>query len=190
MFRNFIIILFCFFILTLSFSTLHAEQNKKATFVDTILTTSEDDLLFFAMLKNSFSEQMVQGVKSGIPFQFSFFVTLEGVKENWPDQELMTMEFKHTLTYDTLKESYNVELEEKGHRVITSQYLSETQKIMGEINGLEIIALKDLQVDTTYKLKFRAVLNKKTLPMGLHKVTPFISWWDIETDWQEIEFTY
>lgn len=167
--------------------------EKKGTgvsFTDSILTTSDTHLLFFTSLQNSFTDEMIQGVKSGIPIQFSFFVTLEGFKDDGPDQELLSIEFKHTLTYDTLKELYNVELEEKNHRILSSEYLSETRKIMGEINGLELTELKNLSADTTYRLRFRAVLYKKTLPMGLHKVTPFISWWDVETDWQEITFTY
>lgn len=192
MFRKtlFIYILLILFIFITG--SLQAEETKniEPRFTDSILTTSDSHLLFFTTLQNSFTEEMILGVKSGIPIQFSFFITLEGVKENWPDQELLSIEFKHTLTYDTLKEIYNVELEEKNHQIISSEYLSETQKIMGELNGIELTGLNNLDADTTYKLRFRAVLYKKTLPMGLHKVTPFISWWDVETQWQELTFTY
>lgn len=178
-------------LLLLGFPTFSsANEQRKALFTESFVTTSDSHLIYFGSLVNSFNEEMVEGVKSGIPIEFSFYVLLQKVQPNWPDKDMVKLEFKHTLTYDTLKESFNIELEEKRHRVITSELLSETQKIMSEINGLEIAPLKDLTVDGTYKLKVRAVLNKKTLPMGLHKVTPFISWWDQETDWHEITFTY
>lgn len=163
---------------------------KKAEFTDTILTTSESHLIFFSMLENSFTDEMIQGVKSGIPIQFSFFIILDSVANNWPDKEIVSMQFQHILTYDTLKETYIVELEESGHKISRSKFLTETQKTMGEINGLEIFPLNGLKVNGTYRLKIRAELYKKTLPMGLHKVTPFISWWDVETDWHEVEFKY
>lgn len=166
------------------------KTTKNATFTDTILTTSESHLILFSMLENSFTDEMIQGVKSGIPIQFSFFIVLESVANNWPDKKIVSMQFQHTLTYDTLKETYIVELEESAHKLSRSKFLAETQNTMGEINGLEISPLKDLMVDGTYRLKIRAELYKKTLPMGLHKVTPFISWWDVETDWHEIEFKY
>lgn len=176
------------FFITEGFAT--KKTIKKAKFTDTILTTSESHLILFSMLENSFTDEMIQGVKSGIPIQFSFFIVLDSVANNWPDKEVISMQFHHTLTYDTLKETYIVELEESGHKLSRSKFLAETQKIMGEINGLEISPLKDLIVDGTYRLKIRAELYKKTLPMGLHKVTPFISWWDVETDWHEVEFKY
>lgn len=188
---------FTFFIfLLLSFVFLISEgfatkkTTKKAKFTETILTTSESHLLLFSMLENSFTDEMIQGVKSGIPIQFSFFIVLDSVTKNWPDKEIVSMQFQHTLTYDTLKETYIVELEESGHKLSRSKFLAETQKTIGEINGLEIFPLKDLIVNGTYRLKIRAELYKKTLPMGLHKVTPFISWWDVETDWHEVEFKY
>ncbi len=184
------ILLFLFFFITGNCLQAEEKKDSEAQFTDSILATADGRLLFFTTLQNSFTDEMIQGVKSGIPIQFSFFIILEGVKENWPDQELVSIEFKHTLTYDTLKEIYNVELEEKNHRIISSEYLSETQKIMGEINGIELTELKNLAPDTTYRLRYRAVLYKKTLPMGLHKVTPFISWWDVETNWQELTFKY
>ena len=183
-------------LLLLSFTFLFTEgfaakkTAKKAEFTDTILTTSESHLILFSILENSFTDEMIQGVKSGIPIQFSFFIVLDSVANNWPDKEIVSMQFQHTLTYDTLKENYIVELEESGHRLSQSKFLAETQKNMGEINGLEIIPLKDLIANGTYRLKIRAELYKKTLPMGLHKVTPFISWWDVETDWHEVEFKY
>lgn len=183
--------------LFLLFSTVFLSEGfaskktaKKAEFTDTILTTSESHLILFSTLENSFTDEMIQGVKSGIPIQFSFFIVLDSVANNWPDKEIISIQFQHTLTYDTLKETYIVEREESGHKLSQSKFLAETQKTIGEINGLEIFPLQDLIVNGTYRLKIRAELYKKTLPMGLHKVTPFISWWDVETDWHEVEFKY
>ncbi len=184
------LLLVCLATLFLCSTLLAQTQDKPPEFADTILTTSDDHLIFFTSLKNSLSDEMIQGLKSGIPLEFTFFVVLEKVKSNWPDTTLVEIEFKHTLTYDTLKETYTIELGEKGHKTVNTKYLSEAQNLIGSINGLELFPLDKLQLNTVYSLKFRTVLYKKTLPLGLHRVTPFISWWDVETEWQKIEFTY
>jgi hypothetical protein len=61
---------------------------------------------------------------------------------------------------------------------------------MNEINGLKVIKLSSLVPNDSYTLRVRAEPYKKTLPMGLHHVIPFISWWDIETDWYSVDFNY
>ena len=71
-----------------------------------------------------------------------------------------------------------------------SRLLPQAQKAMNEINGLKVIKLSDLIPNDSYTLRVRAELYKKTLPMGLHHVIPFISWWDIETDWYSVDFNY
>ena len=62
--------------------------------------------------------------------------------------------------------------------------------MMNDINGLKVIQLTDLTPDSSYELRIKAELFKKTLPMNLHTVIPFISMWNLETDWFTIEFTY
>ena len=62
--------------------------------------------------------------------------------------------------------------------------------VMNDINGLKVIELAKLLPDNSYELRMKAELLKKTLPMNLHYIVPFISMWNIETDWVTIEFTY
>jgi len=39
-------------------------------------------------------------------------------------------------------------------------------------------------------LTIRAELYEKTLPMNLHSILPFLSWWDVKTDTYSLEFKY
>lgn len=178
----------------LFFGTLslgNSENSKDDTsLTDIIVTTSEKELIIFAVLNNSFNDEMIQGLHSGIPVHFSFFVELIQEEKNWPDKELVSMEFKHILEYDTLKEMYRVELTEMHKKDSTFKSLIKAKKALNEINNLGVIKLDHLQPDESYKLRIKAVLYKKTLPMKLHYIVPFISWWDIETDWHTIDFKY
>ena len=133
---------------------------------------------------------MIEGLHSGIPVQFSFFVELKKVEDNWLDDQLASIEFSHSLSYDTLKQLYTVRTEEISKQVHTVKTLEEATTLLNEVNGLKIIKLEELEPDQTYRLRVKADLYKKTLPLSLHSVIPFVSWWDLKTDWHTIEFIY
>lgn len=167
-----------------------AGARQEVQFTDITITTSTSHLLLFGVLKYNKLNDLEQALHSGIPMQFKFFIELHRIKNNWPDEELTTMEFTHTLKYDTLKENYQLERTEQKNRKFTFKTIEEAMKMMNDINGLKVIELNRLQPDASYELRMKAELYKKTLPMNLHYLIPFISIWDLETDWFTIEFTY
>lgn len=164
--------------------------SDKPYLTDIIVTTSDTHLLFFGELRNSLTNEMIDGLHSGIPIHFSFFVELEKIKSSWLDEELTSIEFSHTLRYDTLKQNYAIETDELSKKSHTVSTLEEATTLLNEINGLKIVTLQELQPDQTYRLRVKADLYKKTLPLRLHSVIPFVSWWDLKTDWHAIEFIY
>ncbi len=185
----FLFVTVCFLFSTTSL--LSGETPDSQPYVtDIIITTSETHLLLFGELHNSFTSEMIDGLHSGIPVKFSFFITLEENVPYWPDREMTSIEFSHILRYDTLKEQYVVKTEETNKKEIIYRNLPEATKNMNEINGLKITKLSNLSPDVTYRLKVKADLYKKTLPMSLHTFIPFVSWWDLNTDWHAVEFTY
>lgn len=179
---------FAIFGVTTAFPT--PPQFSGPHFTDIIVTTSENDLLLFGELRNSLNDDMVEGLHSGIPIRFSFFVTLEAERKNWLDEEIASLVFSHTLTYDTLKDTYVVETEEHNNRRKTAPTLDEAVPLLNEVNGLKIVDLAQLVPDTKYRLRIKADLHKKTLPLSLHTIIPFIAWWDLNTDWYTVEFMY
>ena len=189
------ILLFSLLAVLLSLISVHNlfsknEQKSGPHFTDIIVTTSDTHLLLFGELRNSLTEEMIEGLHNGIPVKFSFFVKLERNEDNWPDEDLAMFEFTHSLTFDTLKSTYVVQTEETSKKKHTSQDLSEAARILNEINGLKIIELSSLRPENTYRLKVKADIYKKTLPMSLHSIIPFVSWWDLSTDWYTVEFIY
>lgn len=167
-----------------------AAESAAPSFTDIIVTTSDTHLLLFGELRNSITQDMLDGLHSGIPIKFSFFVELNKDVPNWLDEQLVSKRFTHTLTYDTLKQNYIVETGENSKKKNTTASLDEAKKLLNEINGLKIVKLSRLEPDRTYRLRIKAELNKKTLPLSLHNIIPFVSWWDLETDWYTVEFIY
>lgn len=167
-----------------------AAQMSGPHFTDIIVTTSDTHLLLFGELRNSLTNEMIDGLHSGIPVQFSFFVELEIIVKNWFDKRLNQIEFSHALRYDTLKQLYIVETGETSKKVHTTASLDQAISLLNEINGLKIIELVELEPDQTYRLRIKADLYKKTLPLSIHRIIPFVSWWDLNTDWYTVEFIY
>lgn len=186
--------IFLFFLLfTLLLCTVNstfADSGQDVLFKDITITTSNTHLLLFGVVKNEKSKELEQALHSGIPMHFTFLIELYRKRNNWPDEELAAMDFSHTLKYDTLKERYQLKIGEQNNRKTSYETLTEAMQVMNEINGLKVIELTELQPDSSYELRMKAELYEKTLPMNLHYVIPFISLWDLETDWHTIEFTY
>jgi hypothetical protein len=185
-----------FLLLTLAlvilFHTAHAKDSQKEEvhFSDIIITTSKTHLLLFGLINNGITEEMLQGLHNGIPIRFTFLVELDKTEKNWSDLQLISLKFQHILTYDTLQENYRVETSEKKQKSESFSQLSDALKTMTEINGLLVVELSQLVPDGSYQLRLKAELYKKSLPMKLDYILPFVSWWDVETDWHTIEFTY
>jgi hypothetical protein len=187
--------LFFFFIpltLFILVSIAHAQdnRNKDVHFSDLIITTSKTHLLLFGLVNNGITEEMLQELHNGIPIQFTFQVELYKKEKHWPDLQLTSFQFQHRLTYDTLQENYRLETDEKNQKSETISQLNNALKALNEINGLQVIELTKLIPDSSYQLRIKAELYKKTFPLKLHYIIPFSSWWDVETDWHTIEFTY
>lgn len=166
-----------------------ASDQGKPGFSEITVTSSNNHLLFFAQLHNAFTEEMIEGLHSGLPVEFTFFVELAPMEEGWGSAQSKVLTTNHIVQYDTLKESYTVEIEESGKRFHTFDTLEEAQDAANDINGLRIVEIDTLQSGASYSIRIRADLHRKTLPMGLHRFIPFISWWDIKTDWYSITFT-
>lgn len=171
-------------------NTVQAATDTGPQFKDITITTSKEHLLLFGTLVNGNIEELKQALHNGIPMEFSFFVELLKTRKSWPDEELENIEFRHILKYDPLKENYQLEIGEQKYKKHNFKTLDGALKTMSEINGLKVIELNRLLPDNSYELRLKAVLYKKTLPMNLHYLIPFISMWNLETDWFTIEFTY
>ena len=164
------------------------EGGNQPALTDLVLTASETHLLLFSTVKQVFTDEMIDGLRSGVPIKYSFFVELTRLRPGGKDPLLTDLQFHHTMTFDTLKELYRVELEETNHKILTFDSMEEAEQVLNDINGLKVIELAKLAPETTYHLRVRADVYQKSLPLSLNLVVPFLSLWDKETEWQSIEF--
>jgi len=172
------------------FFPLIAFTEENAAIENIKLANTRDDLLVYFDVKQAFSEKINQAVLNGVPTAFSFYVTLYKTDGSWFDKKISDIQIKSNLKYNSLKKEFSVLKPWKNEKAIVTQSFEEAKSLMTEINNLKIIPLNQLVKGDKYQLRIKAKLDKVTLPLSLHTVLFFVSFWDFETNWYLINFTY
>ncbi|RLB94007.1 MAG: DUF4390 domain-containing protein [Deltaproteobacteria bacterium] len=172
------------------FSPFIAFAEKNAAIKNIKLANTRDDLLIYFDVKQAFTEKINQAALNGVPTSFSFYITLYKTNGSWFDKEISDFQIKSTLKYNPLKKEFSVLKPWKNEKAIITQSFEEAKSLMTEIDNLKIIPLNQLVKGDKYQLKIKAKLDRVTLPLSLHTILFFVSFWDFETNWYLINFTY
>ncbi|MBI4775312.1 MAG: DUF4390 domain-containing protein [Deltaproteobacteria bacterium] len=167
----------------------HAEN---ATIDDVLITPAGEHLLLYCRARNCFTEEMNRAILSGIQTTFTFRVQFYKETRLWFDEELADLHIDHTIKYNSLKRQFVVTIGDgrSGNENITLREFYKAKALLTELNGIQLAPLTGLDPEATYRLRVKAELNKVRLPFYLHYVLFFVSLWDFETEWHEIELTY
>ncbi|WP_028584918.1 DUF4390 domain-containing protein [Desulfogranum mediterraneum] len=184
------LLLILFALLLLAPGSNGAVKERSPELKDIIVTTSNSELLLFATVANCFTPEMITGVQNGIPISFVFQVELSRERSSWFDATLVETVITHTMTYDSLKQQYQIQHSNRAGKLRTTRSLEEAKQLMAELNGIHVVPLTELEPESPYSLRLKATLEKNTLPLGIHYILPFTSLWDFETDWRTVEFRY
>lgn len=180
----------CGFLLLIQPCAPFAANAAAPEIKDIIVTTSDVDLLLFATVNNGFTQEMLDGVKTGVPVVFTYQLELVKTGGNWLDTSLIESAVTHTLTFDPNQQEYRIAFSDQDNKVITTKDVEQAKQLMAELNGVRVIPLAQLIPDAPYAIHFKVTLKKGALPLGMHRILPFSSLWDFETDWRTIEFRY
>jgi hypothetical protein len=173
-----------FFVVT-SLGLVRNSYGQEPTITDFTVTNSENSLLLYLTVKDWMTEDMVKAVHNGIPITFAFYIELFADRDNWLDKKVKEYEFNHVMEYDSLKKEYVVHRNENEDSRVTDS-LEKAIKTMSEINGFKVLPLNELAPQTSYTLRAKAKMARKTMPAYFHYLMPFSSPWDFETDWYKL----
>ena len=179
-----IVIMLCFLL------PATALAENQAVIENIKLANTRDDLLTYFDIKKAFTPKINQAVLNGIPTTFSFYVTLYKTQGSWFDKKISDIQIKSTLKYNALKKNFSVLRSWKEKDAVIVQTFKEAKSLMTEIDNLKILPLDQLTKGDKYQLRIKAKLDRVTLPLSLHYVLFFVSFWDFETNWYLINFIY
>ncbi|MCK4837937.1 MAG: DUF4390 domain-containing protein [Desulfobulbaceae bacterium] len=185
---------FCWrlFLVMALFSAFFGQEVRaaaKAEIRDIVVNNSSEDLLLYMVVDKAFRQEMEEGIYNGIPASFTFFVSLREVADGRPGKQLTSLEFDRVLSYDSLKEVFNLHFSEN-NTALTVTSLAEAEALMTEVNGVKITGLAQIKPGSKYFLSVKVRLERKTLPLFFHYLIPFWQLRDEETDWHYVEFRY
>ena len=139
-------------------------------------------------VKNAFTKDIEDGIKSGIPTTFTFFIEISQKQDLWVDETLAEMTFRHTIKYDTLKEEYEIVQGEKQQSTLRVKDIEQAKKIMARGDNIIIKPVLALVKEKGYQLRIKATLDPVNLPFPLNYMLFFVSFWNYETSWYAKEF--
>jgi hypothetical protein len=185
--RRFILACCCLLPLVVGLSPVFAQE---ARLTDMTVTNTRDDLLIYLRVEGAFGEETIQGIRGGVPATFSFLTSLYEVRPFWLDRQIADIVVTHTLHYETLKEEFTVTRSWEAGKPRVTRSLEEAAQWMTSVEGVKVVALKQLEKGRQYQLRAKAELSRIRLPFYLHYVLFFLSLWDFETDWYTVDFIY
>lgn len=138
---------------------------------------------------DAFTKEIDEAIKSGLATSFTFRVEVERSKTLWFDHNEAELRFKHTVKYDTLRDEYNVTLEEAGNLVERTKDAARMKALMSASSGVVVRPDAGFIKGESYEIRIKVELRTVKLPMGLDYVLFFVKLWDFETDWHTVIFS-
>ena len=167
-----------------------ATGANSPTLSNITISNTNDDLLLHLNLEGSFSETIRHAVLNGTATSFAFRIQLGQVRDFWLDRKIADITVIHTIKFDNVKKEFTVRRSWTGNEAEVTPSFEEAQRWMNQIESLKIIPLSRMEKGARYELQTKAEVSKKTLPLNLHHVLFFVSFWDEQTDWYIIDFAY
>ncbi len=178
-------ILFVMFLAVL-FSPGHAISSD--AYINNVRVSYGPPLKLSFTVFDAFTKEIEDAVKSGAAASFTFIVELDRVKSVWFNEEVKRLEFRHTVKYDSMKEEYEVLLEETGMEPLRTKDFGEMKTSMTTLSDMPLELPAALEPEGEYEVRLKAEIKTLRLPFPLDYALFFLKFWDVETGWYEVRF--
>jgi hypothetical protein len=130
-------------------------------------------------LRNAFTPEMVEALKSGIEITFKTTVEVERVYRGWFNRSMGHVQYTRSVRYDALSRVYRL------HRDDGDELLPDVLDALDRMTRFEVAVpvAGDVEKGKPYRARVRARLDKVGLSEPLRSIFFFSSLWDVETDW-------
>lgn len=141
------------------------------------------------VVHDAFNDDIEKAIKSGLPTSFTFVAELYRTRRFWRDSFIGTWKFNHTVKYDSLKQEYEITLEEEGDTSVRTKDYDEMMRLMASGNNVTLLPSPPLKPGARYEIRLMAELDTIELPFLLRHMLFFVKYWDFETDWYKYGFS-
>ncbi|MFA6146931.1 MAG: DUF4390 domain-containing protein [bacterium] len=130
-------------------------------------------------LRNAFTPEMVEALKSGIEITFKTTVEIERVYRNWFNRPMGKVQYTRSVRYDALSRVYRL------HRDDGDELRADVLAALDAMTRFEVVVpiTGEVEKGKPYRARVRARLDKVGLSEPLRSIFFFSSLWDVETGW-------
>ena len=130
-------------------------------------------------LRNAFTPEMVEALKSGIEITFKTTVEVERVYRRWFNRPMGKIQYTRSVRYDALSGVYRL------HRDDGDELLADVLAALDRMTRFEVVVpvTGDVEKGKPYRARVRARLDKVGLSEPLRSIFFFSSLWDVDTAW-------
>tara|TARA_B100000315_G_C14185326_1_gene410844 strand:+ start:15 stop:587 length:573 start_codon:yes stop_codon:yes gene_type:complete len=178
--------IFKIFLVTLAiFLANNSAYAKTASIADIDLFNTGKRLVLYVSLKDGFSEDVVEAIKSGVPVGITYTVVLKQKIPVLYDKKVVTRTIKRYVKFDTLKEKYKI-IDNNGRKTtkrITEDF-NEVVRTMAQLDSIHLISNKKLNKKEKYYVNVKAELNSKQTWFPFSYILLFMSYLNFDTSWK------
>lgn len=131
-------------------------------------------------LRNAFSPEMVEALKSGIEISFRTEIRVERVYKNWFDQTVGAVRFSRSVRYDVLSRVFHL------NRGSGEERLGDIFSALSGMTEYDVVVPLSAPAERgkKYRAYVRTHLDRVGLSEPLRSILFFSSFWDVETGWE------
>ncbi|HNR13347.1 MAG TPA: DUF4390 domain-containing protein [Thermodesulfobacteriota bacterium] len=168
-----------------------AALAQEASIKAASITNSPSHLQINIKLINTFSPEMDEAIRTGIPTSFEYLILLYRHHSFTNDKLLTSVTVTKTIKYNTLKQEYVVTegstVNGTSSLVLTS--LEEAKKVMNSVK-VPFYPMWKLERNESYYVKIKAQSRGVEPPGYVDFILFFMNWMNFETDWVIEKFFY
>jgi hypothetical protein len=130
-------------------------------------------------LRDAFTPEMVEALKSGIEITFKTTVEVERVYKGWFNRPMGQVRYTRSVRYDALARVYRL------HRDDGDELLADVLAALDRMTRFEVVVpvTGEVEKGKPYRARVHARLDKVGLSEPLRSIFFFSSLWDVETGW-------
>ncbi len=134
--------------------------GKAPSIEQVVVTNDRSSLLLFCRLGNLIPPDALQNTKALAPLQIRYAIRVHRDRNMWPDQLVAEMNLVQELTFDPVKESYQLKTSSPvAEEVLRANRIEEILPLLGAVNALQILPLGRLKARARYYLTIKATLS-------------------------------
>jgi len=137
-----------------------------------------------AILHRGFHREIEESINAGVPTIFYYYLYFKRVRWYWDNQVISKSEYKHVVTYDTLRKMYSVTYQRSGENepyfIESTDDPAKMRTLMSTFNGNIEVPPDTIKAGKQYYLSLEAIMHTDKIPPPWDKILFFISH-DFET---------